>query len=82
MLMKTEANMTNTAATKGDEGVPLSVKIRERVKAARQRFHSNDNIAAFIEPGELELLLDEVDGEDAGRARQPGDRHRERPQHR
>ena len=43
-----------------DEGTPVSVKIRERLKAAKQRFHANDNIAAFIEPGELELLLDEV----------------------
>jgi GTP cyclohydrolase IA len=40
--------------------VPVSVKIRERIKAARHRFHSNDNIAEFIQPGELELLLDEV----------------------
>jgi GTP cyclohydrolase I len=45
-----------------DEGVPVSVKIRERILAARKRFHSNDNIAQFIEPGELELLLDEVGG--------------------
>jgi GTP cyclohydrolase I len=43
------------------EGTPISVKIRERVKAARKRFHANDNIAEFIEPGELELLLDEVE---------------------
>ena len=43
-----------------DEGTPVSVKIRERLKAAKQRFHANDNIAAFIEPGELALLLDEV----------------------
>ena len=27
------------------DGVPLSVKIRERVKAARQRFHANDNLS-------------------------------------
>mgnify|MGYP003335634739 CR=1 FL=1 len=39
----------------------MSVKIRERVKAAKQRFHANDNIAAFIQPGELEALLDEVE---------------------
>ncbi len=39
----------------------MSVKIRERIKAARKRFHSNDNIAEFIEPGELEALLDEVE---------------------
>jgi len=44
-----------------DEGIPVSVKIRERVKAARKRFHANDNIADFIQPGELELLLDEVE---------------------
>ena len=47
-------------ATDNDAGIPVSVKIRERIQAARKRFHSNDNIAGFIEPGELELLLDEV----------------------
>ena len=44
-----------------DHGVPISVKIRERVKAAKQRFHANDNIAEFIQPGELESLLQEVE---------------------
>ncbi|MCS4509333.1 GTP cyclohydrolase I [Xylophilus ampelinus] len=44
-----------------DEGTPVSVKIRERLAVARQRFNANDNIAAFIEPGELERLLDEVE---------------------
>ncbi|MFM7698461.1 MAG: GTP cyclohydrolase I [Limnohabitans sp.] len=44
-----------------DQGVPISVKIRERVKAAKQRFHANDNIAEFIQPGELEGLLQEVE---------------------
>ncbi len=43
-----------------DEGVPVSVKIRERIKHAQKRFHANDNIAEFIEPGELDKLLDEV----------------------
>src|SRR5256885_4119370 len=42
------------------EGTPVSVKIRERLKQAQKRFHANDNISEFIEPGELELLLDEV----------------------
>ncbi|WP_051303534.1 GTP cyclohydrolase I [Comamonas composti] len=42
------------------EGTPVSVKIRERLKQAQQRFHANDNISGFIEPGELEKLLDEV----------------------
>jgi GTP cyclohydrolase IA len=48
------------AAADADEGVPISVKIRERLKLAQRRFHANDNIAEFIEPGELEALLDEV----------------------
>jgi GTP cyclohydrolase IA len=55
--MKAEPNLQPDPA---DEGTPMSVKIRERIVAARKRFHSNDNIAAFIEPGELEKLLDEV----------------------
>ena len=44
-----------------DEGTPVSVKIRERLLAARKRFNANDNIADFVEPGELERLLDEVE---------------------
>ena len=44
-----------------DQGIPLSVKIRERIVAARRRFNANDNIAEFIEPGELDRLLDEVE---------------------
>jgi len=43
-----------------DEGTPVSVKIRERIQAARKRFNANDNIADFIEPGDLEKMLDEV----------------------
>jgi GTP cyclohydrolase I len=43
-----------------DIGTPVSVKIRERITAARRRFHANDNIAEYIQPGELALLLDEV----------------------
>ncbi|MBS0391583.1 MAG: GTP cyclohydrolase I [Proteobacteria bacterium] len=49
-----------------DEGTPVSVKIRERVLSARRRFHANDNIAEFIEPGELERLLDEVEAKMQG----------------
>ncbi|OYY50560.1 MAG: GTP cyclohydrolase [Polaromonas sp. 39-63-203] len=44
-----------------DQGTPVSVKIRERLSNAKKRFNANDNIARFIEPGELELLLDEVE---------------------
>lgn len=47
-----------------DHAVPArlapSDRIRERIRKAKKRFHANDNIAAFIEPGELDELLDEV----------------------
>ncbi len=49
-----------------DEGTPMSVKIRERIAHARKRFNANDNIADFIEPGDLEKLLDEVEGKMQG----------------
>jgi GTP cyclohydrolase I len=38
----------------------VSARIRERLRRARKRFHANDNIAEFLEPGEHEALLDEV----------------------
>ncbi|WP_353427814.1 GTP cyclohydrolase I [Polynucleobacter sp. MWH-UH19D] len=49
-----------TAAKKDDVGTPLSVVIRRRIEAQKARFHANDNISAFIKPGELEGLVDEV----------------------
>ncbi|MGH6628061.1 MAG: GTP cyclohydrolase I [Burkholderiaceae bacterium] len=58
MLLKTQADMSPAEL---DEGTPVSVKIRERLVAARKRFNANDNIAEFIEPGELEQLLDELE---------------------
>jgi GTP cyclohydrolase I len=56
--MKSQSTMNPTDA---EEGTPVSVKIRERVLAARKRFFANDNISQFVEPGELEKLLDEVE---------------------
>ena len=38
----------------------VSERIRARLERSKQRFHANDNIAAFIKPGELDALLDEV----------------------
>ncbi|MBC7456364.1 MAG: GTP cyclohydrolase I [Massilia sp.] len=40
--------------------VSVSRRIRERLLASKTRFFANDNIASFIEPGELEALIDEV----------------------
>jgi GTP cyclohydrolase I len=39
---------------------PVSDRIRNRLRQARKRYNANDNIAACIEPGELDLLLEEV----------------------
>ena len=39
----------------------MSIVIRERVTAAKKRFHANDNISDFVEPGDMEKLLDEVE---------------------
>lgn len=40
---------------------PVSARIRARLQRAGQRFHANDNIAAHLESGELEALIDEVE---------------------
>ena len=60
MLMTTSSTSPSDPAQL-DEGTPVSVKIRERIAQARRRYNANDNIAEFIQPGELELLLDEVE---------------------
>jgi GTP cyclohydrolase IA len=41
-------------------GESVAVRIRRRLQSAGKRFHANDNIHEFIEPGELEALQDEV----------------------
>lgn len=41
---------------------PVSERIRARLQKANVRFFANDNIAAFIEPGEVDELLEEVTG--------------------
>ena len=46
----------------GDAGLPVSARVRARIRRAKQRFHANDNISAFIGPGELDALLAEVEG--------------------
>jgi len=40
--------------------LPISARIRGRLRAAKKRFHANDSIAEFVQPGELDALLDEV----------------------
>ena len=48
------------ASTSSDAGFTPSRAIRARILQAGQRFHANDNIAAFIRDDELALLQDEV----------------------
>lgn len=55
--MKTNSPLQDPA----DIGTPMSVKIRERIAAAHKRYNANDNISQFIEPGEMDKLLDEVE---------------------
>jgi len=38
----------------------VSTRIRDRIKAKGQRYYANDNISAFIEPGEMDALVKEV----------------------
>ncbi len=61
MSLKTEIPLTAAPPNADDVGLPVSVKIRERLRAARKRFNANDNIADFLQPGELGALLDEVE---------------------
>jgi GTP cyclohydrolase I len=53
------ARSTNENGTPAD--LPIATRIRERLLAAGKRFHANDSIAAFIEPGELDALQGEVE---------------------
>ena len=59
MHMPKAPKILNTSP-KEDIGIPVSVKIRQKLKKAKKRFHANDNIAPFLEPGDLELILEEV----------------------
>ena len=48
------------ASASSDAGLTPSRAIRARILQSGQRFHANDNIAAFIRDDELPLLRDEV----------------------
>jgi len=56
--------MTPTSRTPGDgtARTEVSDRIRARIRSASRRFNANDNIAEFLEPGEIDALLDEVAG--------------------
>jgi len=43
-----------------EPGSTVAERIRQRIRASGRRFHANDNINDFIEPGELDQLQAEV----------------------
>jgi GTP cyclohydrolase I len=58
--MDQKTRSTSRASQAEGAATPVSSRIRERLRQAGERFHANDNVAAFIEPGDLDALLDEV----------------------
>jgi GTP cyclohydrolase I len=53
-----------TPLFRSDEEVsalPVSARIRARLIRAKQRYHANDNIAAYVMDGEVDLLRAEVE---------------------
>jgi GTP cyclohydrolase I len=44
----------------------VSARVRARLLRAKRRFHANDNISDFLEPGELEAMMEEVAGKMKG----------------
>ena len=43
-----------------DSTLPVSARVRARLQRAKQRYHANDNIAAYIDPSEIDALHEEV----------------------
>jgi GTP cyclohydrolase IA len=64
-MKKTDAMATNLNKL-ADEGRPMSVVIRERIASSKKRYYANDNISDFIQPGDMDKLLDEVEGKMKG----------------
>ena len=59
----------NSRGTPQDSATPqapatleVSQTIRARIQSASRRYNANDNISEFIEPGEIDALLEEVAG--------------------
>jgi GTP cyclohydrolase I len=59
--MARKKSPARAAAPRGEHAAPVSERIRARLRKARERHHANDNISAYIEPGELAQLQDEVE---------------------
>ena len=62
--MATEKAPARTPSGRSKEaGTPVADRIRERIQKAGGRFFANDNIAQYLEPGDMDALINEVEGE-------------------
>src|SRR5262245_16028196 len=61
--MATEKAPARAASGKEGAGTPVADRIRERIQKAGGRFFANDKIAEFLEPGDMDALINEVEGE-------------------
>lgn len=50
----------NSVSNPNDSGMSVSERIKYRVKQSGKGFFANDSIAEFIEPGELDALIEEI----------------------
>lgn len=64
--MTTSPPLAFPAAKPPHKPAPVSERVRDRLRAAGQRFHANDNIAGFLHEGELDELRAEVAGQMQG----------------
>jgi len=54
----------STPSLRGDDNggdLPVSARIRSRLISAKQRYHANDNISAYVMDGEVDALRTEVE---------------------
>lgn len=58
--MTNQAGAGEPGSRVGDGRTPVADRIRERIRKARGRFRANDNIAAYLQDGELDELRQEV----------------------
>src|SRR4249920_896544 len=61
--MATEKAPARAPSGKEEARTPVADRIRERIQKAGGRFFANDNIAQYLEPGEMDALINEVEGE-------------------
>jgi GTP cyclohydrolase I len=59
--MASESSSSEGGAEIVDGRTPVADRIRQRIRKAGARFHANDNISDYIEPGEIDDLQREIE---------------------